>query len=64
LIALIAAFGSASVADAQGYMLDAKGNCHAPGGKFAKKELCAPPKRCRDDHGRFAKCGMPHTHPA
>jgi len=46
------------------YKLDSKGNCHDVSGRFAKKELCAPPAHCRDARGRFAKCGMPGTHPA
>lgn len=68
LLAIIAAVSvmSAMPALAGGpYTLDAKGNCHEAGGKFAKKALCAPPTRCRDKKsGRFAKCGAPGAIPA
>jgi len=69
-LALIAAVFMVSVTPALAqapYKLDAKGNCHAVNGRFAKKEFCAappPPVHCRDAHGRFAKCGLPGTHPA
>jgi hypothetical protein len=67
-LVVIAAVFTVSVTPALaqvGYSFDAKGNCHDPHGKFAKKALCAkPPVHCRDTHGRYAKCGMPGTHPA
>jgi len=67
LIALVAAIGSASFADAQApYKLDAKGGCHAANGRFAAKAMCAAPARkpvCRDLKGRFAKCGTPGARP-
>jgi hypothetical protein len=32
---------AAAAAPASGYKLDAKGNCHDPKGKMAKKAMCA-----------------------
>jgi hypothetical protein len=60
------AFATAAVGTADAQKLDANGKCHAADGKFAKAEVCAhmkAPMHCRNDKGKFAKCGSPGAHP-
>jgi hypothetical protein len=71
LLMIAAAFSlvCAGVSTASAQTIDAKGKCHAANGKFAKAEVCAKaakpaPTHCRNDKGKFAKCGSPGAHPA
>lgn len=67
-VLFVAAFTMAAglAVGARAQKIDANGKCHGTDGKMAKMAVCKPaPKvaKCKDAHGKFAKCSAPGAKP-